>query len=240
MEKADMRYWSIYLILVAAIFLPLIGLDLLSECSETPFAIPTPSSLSPQEAEVGEAIREVYFHLGFKGPISNTARLDEFFTDDPRFPLRQELREEVELAFGEVPEGAGYLTYMRAWYKNWQKRGSPALMKIWQEAVVARPRFKSLPVCCLVEVAWEKFDRRPGVKSLEAELGYFPVFRSPMEGEGIPEDWIERFRFFEIKLDGDVATCLYNDWATVRRAYLVNKGGKWYIADSILLEVYGG
>ncbi len=114
------------------------------------------------------------------------------------------------------------------------------MKKIWQEAIGVRSRFNgsSLAICRLVEIVWEKFDRQPGVKSLEAQLGYFPVFRSPVEGEGIPEDWIERFHFFEFEIDEDKAMCLYSDWGTLRKAYLVNNGRKWYIADSILLAVY--
>ncbi len=178
--------------------------------------------------------------MGFKGLTFDPSRLDDFFIDDPRFPLRRELQEEVDLAFGEVPEGAGYLTYMRAWYKNWENRGTPALEEVWQKAIVARCRLNnsSLVICHLVETVWEKIERRPGVKSLEAQLGYFPVLRSPMENEGIPEDWIERFRFLEFEIEGDKAMCLYDDWGALRRAYLVRKGERWYIADSILLAVH--
>jgi len=32
--------------------------------------------------------------------------------------------------------------------------------------------------------------------------------------------------------------CLYNDGGSLRRAFLVKKGGKWYIADLVLLEVH--
>jgi hypothetical protein len=242
MGKIDMKDWWIYLTLGAAILLPLIGLEIIDECCGlTPVCLPPPPSpLSPEETEVKEVILEAYSQMGFKGLTFDTSRLDEFFIDDPRFPLRRELRKEVELAFGEVSEGAGYLTYVRAWYKNWEKRGTPTLKKIWQEAIGARRRLNgsSLAICRLVEIVCEKLERQPGVKSLEAQLGYFPVFRSPMENEGIPEDWMERFHFFEFEIDEDKAMCLYSDWGTLRRAYLVNKGGKWYIADNILLEVY--
>ena len=237
-----MKGWWIYLVLGAVIFLPLIGLELIDAyCGLTSACLPSPpSSLSLEEAKVKKAILDAYRQMGFKGLTFDTSRLDEFFIDDPRFPLRQKLREEVELAFGEVPEGAGYLTYMRAWYKNWEKRGTPALKEVWQEAIGARRGLKgsSLAICHLVEIVWEKLERRPGMRSLEAQLGYFPVFRSPMKNEGIPEDWIERFHFFEFDIQGDKAMCLYSDWGTLRRAYLVNRGGKWYIADSILLAVY--
>ena len=234
------NWWSCTALLVAAIFLPLIGFAIIySHCGLTPH--PPPSPLSPEEAQVKEAILEVYRQMGFKGLTFDTSRLDEFFIDDPRFPLRRELRKEVELAFGEVSEGAGYLTYMRAWYKNWEKRGTPALEELyWQKAKVANPRLcPSSPAnFTWLEMVWERFEGRPGVASLEAQLGYFPVFRSPMENEGIPDDWLERFHFFHFEIEGDKAMCLYSDWGTLRRAYLVNKGGRWYIADSILLRVH--
>lgn len=231
--------WSCTALLVAAILLPLIGLEIIySHCRLTPH--PPPSSLSPEEAEVKEVILEVYRQMGLRGLTFDTSRLDEFFIDDPRFPLRRELRREVELAFVEVPEGAGYLTYIRAWYKNWEKRGTPALEEVLQKAKVARPRLcPSSPANFhLLEMVWERLEGRPGVVSLEAQLGYFPVFRSPMENEGIPKDWLERFRFFDFEIQGDKAMCRYDDWGTVRRAYLVNKGGRWYIADSVLLRVH--
>ncbi len=237
--NTDMRHWWIYLALGAAIFFPLIGFEIAySRCS--PASHPSLSSLSPEEAEIKEAILEIYRQMGFEGLTFDTSRLDNFFIDDPRFPLRKELQEEVALAFGEVPEGAGYLTYMRAWYKNWEERGTPALEEVWQKAMAARcrPNNSSLVICQLVETVWEKLERRPGVKSLEAQLGYFPVFRSPMEDEGIPENWIERSRFLEFKIEGDKAICLYDDWGTLRRTYLVSKGERWYIADSILLAVH--
>jgi len=183
--------------------------------------------LPPEEADVKEAVLEIYRQMGFKGLTFDSSRLHEFFIDDPRFPLRQELREEVELAFGEVPEGAGYLTYMRAWYKNWEKRGTPALEELyWQKAKVARSRLcPSSPASFRwLEMVLERLERQPGVASVEAELGYYPTFRSPLENEGIPEDWIERFRFFEFEIQRNVAMYLYDDWATLRRAYLVNKG----------------
>lgn len=228
--------WSCTALLVAAIFLPLI---IYSHCGLTPH--PPPSSLSPEEAEVKEVILEAYRQMGFRGLSFDTSRLDEFFIDDPRFPLRRELRKEVELAFGEVPEGAGYLTYMRAWYRDWEKRGTLALEELyWQKAKVARPRLcpSSSANFRLLEIVWERLERWPGVASFEAQLGYFPVFRSPMENEAIPEDWMQSFRFLDFEIQGDKAMCLYDDWGTLRRAYLVNKGGRWYIADSILLAVH--
>ena len=219
-QKVDMRdRCSCTALLAAAIFLTLIGLGIIySHCGLTPTRFPpAPSSLSPEGAKVKEAILEAYHQMGGAGPTFDTLRLDEFFIDDPRFPLRRELRKEVELAFGEVPEGAGYLTYMRAWYKNWEKRGTPALEKVWQEATHA----------C-----------RPKLKSLEAQIGYFPTIRRRMM-ESLPEGWEEkRFRFFEFEIQGDKAVCFYEDCGTLRRAYLVNKGGRWFIADSILLAAY--
>jgi len=239
MGKTNMKGWWIYLVLGAVIFLPLIGLEIIhSYCGLTPH--PFPSSLSLEETEVKEAILEAYRQMSFKGLTFDTSRLDEFFINDPRFPLRQELREEVEFAFGRVPEDAGYLTYMRAWYKNWEERGTPASKKVWQKAKVARPRLcPSSPASFRwLEMVLERLERQPGVASLEAELGYFPAFRTPMENEGIPGNWIERFHFFGFEIQGHQAICLYDDWGTLRKAYLVNVGGKWYIADNILLAVY--
>jgi hypothetical protein len=128
---------------------------------------------------------------------------------------------------------------MRAWYKNWEKRSPATLEEVWLKAIGARYRLNHSAgiICRWVELAREHLERRPGVKSLEAQLGYFPIFREPREGEGIPEHWIE-FYFFEFEMEGNQARCLYEDWGALREAYLVNREGKWYIADSILLAVY--
>lgn len=235
-----MKNWWIYTtLLVAAIFAPLIGLAGIYPCRE-PISYSPPPLWSPGEMEIQEAILAVYRQMGFRGLAFDTSRLNEFFIDDPRFPLRQELREEVRVAFGQAPQGAGYLTYMRAWYKNWEARSPATMEEVWLKAIGARHRLNHSAgiICHWLELAREHLERRPGVKSLEAQLGYFPVFRDPKENESIPEDWIERFHFFVIEIEGDKATCLYEDWGTLRKAYLVNRDGRWYIADSILLAVY--
>jgi len=240
MGRIDVKNLGYSALLIAALLFLLISLEkstsLSSHCGLTPH--PPPSALSLEEVEVKETILEVYRLMGFKGLAFDTSRLDEFFTDDTRFPLRNELQEQVELAFGEVPEGAGYLTYISAWYKNWERKGTPTLDEAWQQAKAAKCRYSGSSLAIYVEIIREKLERQPGVKSLEAQLGYYPVFRSPMENESIPEDWIERFHFLKFEIEGDKAICLYDDWGTVRSAYLVYKEDKWYIADNILLQVH--
>lgn len=238
--RESRKHLWVYLVLWAAVFLPLIGIESArAYCGRTPH--PPSSPLSPEELAVKETILDIYRHMSFKGLAFDTSRLDQFFVDDPRFPLRQELRHEVELALGQVPEGAGYRTYMRSWYKNWNRRGTPALEELYRRrAITARPRLclSSPATFRWLEIRLERVEGQPGVASIEAQLGYFPLFRSPMKNEGIPEDWMQRFHFFQFEIQGEKATCLYNDWGTLRRAYLVRKAGKWYIADSVLLAVY--
>jgi len=54
----------------------------------------------------------------------------------------------------------------------------------------------------------------------------------------MPPGWEGWFRFYDFDIRGDVAICLYDDGGSLRRAFLVKRTGKWYIADLVLLEVH--
>ncbi len=77
--------------------------------------------------------------------------------------------------------------------------------------------------------------RRNRYRSDKEELGYEPVHRRP---EPVPPEWETWFVFYKFDIRNDVATCLYDDGGTLRQAFLVKKGGKWYLADTILLWVH--
>jgi len=169
-------------------------------------------------ARVDRALNYRRFHTGRRKKRLDcrandyTHALTQIF-DDPRFPLRAEPHKEVELAFGGVPKGAGYLTFMKAWYKRAK----------------------------LLEEAWEKAQREgreigpEELKALEEKLGFAPAFRRT---EPMPPGWESWFRFYDFEIRGDVAMCLYDDGGSLRQAFLVKKAGKWYIADLVLLKVH--
>lgn len=195
--------------------------------SQTPSAFPIEASrmpepieasrMSEEERKIAKAIIEAYRQLEYAMLTFDTSKLSNAFVDDPRFPLRSELRKEVELAFGSVPEGAGYLTYMKAWYRNWE-RGAERLEEAWERA--------------------QREDREIGpeeLRALEEELGFGPAFRRT---EPMPPGWEDWFRFYDFDIRGDVAMCLYDDGGSLRRAFLVKRAGQWYIADLVLLEVH--
>jgi len=77
--------------------------------------------------------------------------------------------------------------------------------------------------------------RRNRYRSDKEELGYEPVHRRP---EPVPPEWDTWFVFYKSDIRNDVATCLYDHGGTLRQAFLMKKGGKWYIADTILLWVH--
>jgi hypothetical protein len=186
--------------------------------SQSSSAFPIEASrMSEEEREITKTIIEAYRQLEYVMLTFDTSKLSTAFVDDPRFPLRNELHKEVELAFGGVPQGAGYLTFMKAWYGNWE-RGAKLLEEAWERAQREGK-----------EIGPEE------LKRLEEELGFTPAFRRT---EPMPTGWENWFRFYEFEIHGDVAMCLYNDGGSLRRAFLVKKGGKWYIADLVLLEVH--
>jgi hypothetical protein len=175
------------------------------------------SQMSEEERKIAEAIIEAYRQLEYATLTFDTSKLSNSFIDDPRFPLRKELRKEVEIAFGRVPKGAGYLTFMIAWYKNWE-RGAKLLEETWEKAQKEGREIS-----------------REELMALEESLGFEPAFRRT---EPMPPGWENWFRFYEFNIQGDVAICLYDDGGSLRRAFLVKKDGKWYIADLVILNFH--
>jgi hypothetical protein len=107
---------------------------------------------------------------------------------------------------------------MKAWYGNWE-RGAKLLEETWEKA--------------------QREGRGIGpeeLKALEERLGFAPAFRRT---EPMSPGWENRFRFYEFDIREDVAACLYDDEGSLRRAFLIKKAGKWYIADLVLLEAHG-
>jgi len=190
---------------------------LLSE-SQAPFVPQVEASkMSREESEIANAIIEAYRQLEYATLTFDTSKLSTAFIDDSHFPLRGDLHKEVELAFSRVPKGAGYLTFMKAWYKNWE-RGATLLEEAWEKA--------------------QKEGKEIGPKelrALEEKLGFAPAFRRT---EPMPPGWEDWFRFYDFDIRGDVAICLYDDGGVLQRAFLVKTAGQWYIADRVVVEVH--
>ncbi|MBC7228124.1 MAG: hypothetical protein H5T61_13000 [Thermoflexales bacterium] len=169
----------------------------------------------PEEKQIAETILEAYRLFAYADMTFDTSKFDTVLIDDPRFPLRSENTLEVIKAFGYIPPGAGMLTYMRAWYRNWE-RGALLLegaeRKAWTEG--------------------RKGISAEELNEIEEKLGYEPVFKRP---EPVPSGWEKWFVFYKFDIRGDVAMCLYDDGGVLRQAFLVMKEGKWYIADNIPL-----
>lgn len=185
--------------------------------SGTEFLTPGPplTPERPEEKAIAEAILEAYRLFAYADTTFDTSKFDTVLIDDPRFPLRTELAPEVVRAFGYIPKGAGMLTYMRAWYRNWE-RGARLLEEMDRKA---------------------RAEGREGISPKELneireKLGYEPAFRRPGP---VPPEWEQWFVFYKFDIRGDIAMCLYDDGGVLRQAFLVKKDGKWYIADSIPL-----
>jgi len=175
------------------------------------------SDMSQEERMIASAIIEAYRQLEYATLTFDTSKLSTAFVDDLRFHLPDELRREVEIAFNNAPDKVGYLTYMEAWYNNWE-RGANLLEETWEKA--------------------QKEGKEIGLddlKLLEEELGFIPAFRRT---DPMPPEWEDWFRFYNIDFHEDVAVCLYDDGGRLWRAFLVKKAEGWYIANRILLEIH--
>lgn len=168
-----------------------------------PLSLKEKIELTPKEMEIKETIIEAFRLLGYADYTFDYSVLDRAFVDDPRFPLERPFHREVELAFGKVPEGAGWLTWLKAGYIMY-KKGVEAL-EAYERGEISQEELGEL-----------------------AKKGIEPIVKRPyLPDEEERRSW---FDFYDFKIEGDVAECVHRCGERVVRTYLVKKGGKWFIA----------
>jgi hypothetical protein len=159
--------------------------------------------LTPEEREIKEAIIKGFRLLGYADFTLDYAVLEEAFVDDPRFPLEAPFHEKVKLAFGEVPEGAGWLTWLKARY------------------ILYREGVETLE-------AYERGEIGPEELREREKKGYEFYAKRPY----LPDDEEVRswFNFYDFKIENDVAEVVHRCGMRIVRTYLVKRDGKWFIA----------
>ena len=173
-----------------------------------PISLEEKVELTPEEREIKEAILEGYRQLGHADLTFDYSVLEKAFVDDPRFPLEPPFREKVKLAFGKVPEGAGWLTWLKARYILY--KGGVEALEAYERGEISREELREL----------EK-------KGIEA------IVKRPF----IPEGWEQWFHFYDFKIDGHMAECVYSSGMRIYRAYLVKRDGKWFIASMKIIGI---
>lgn len=167
--------------------------------------------LTPEEREIKETIIEGSRLLGHADFTFDYSVLEKAFVDDPRFPLETPFRKKVKLAFGKVPEGAGWLTWLKARYILYRKG---------VEALEAYERG---------EISQEE------LRELELKKGIEPYVKRPY----LPDDSERRswFNFYDFKIEGDLAEVVHRHGMRIVRTYLVKRDGKWFIAYSKIIGI---
>lgn len=168
-----------------------------------PISLEEKVELTPEEMEIKEAILEGYRQLGHADLTFDYSVLEKAFVDDPRFPLERPFHKEVKLAFGEVPKGAGWLTWLKARYINY--KGGVEALEAYERGEISPEELRELE-----KQGIEPYVRRP----------YIPT----------DEDRERMYRFYDFKIDGDLAECVHLCGMRIVRTYLVKRDGKWFIA----------
>lgn len=168
-----------------------------------PISLEEKVELTPEETEIKETIIEGFRLLGYADSTFDYSVLEKAFVDDPHFPLEDPFHKEVKLAFGEVPEGAGWLTWLKARYINY--KGGVEALEAYERG----------------EVSLEE------LRGLEKQ-GIEPYVKRPY----LPDDEEVRswFNFYDFKIEGDLAECVHRCGERIVRTYLVKRGGKWFMA----------
>lgn len=175
-----------------------------------PISVEEKVELTPEEMEIKETIIEGSRLLGHADFTFDYSVLEKAFVDDPRFPLERPFREKVKLAFGKVPKGSGWLTWLKARYILY-KRGVEAL-EAYERGEISREELREL-----------------------AKKGIEPYAKRPY----LPDDEEVRswFNFYDFKIEGDLAECVHRCGMRIVHSYLVKKDGKWFIAYTKIIGI---
>lgn len=189
------------------LLLPALGFRFADHSGYHVFSEPIPlevkSEFTPEEMEIKKTLIEGARILVYVDSTSDLSALEEVFVDDARFPLGRSFHGTVEQAFDEVPEGAGWLTWLEARYTIYTK-GVEALEAYEQEEIGQKELEE------LAKEGVELYSKRP----------YQP------DDEEI-RSW---FDFRDFRIEGDVAECVHRYGMFIVRTYLVKEDGKWFIA----------
>lgn len=168
-----------------------------------PVSLEEKVKLTSEEIEIKETIIEGFQLLGYADFTFDYSVLEKAFVDDPRFPLERPFHKEVKLAFGKVPEGAGWLTWLKARYINY--KGGVEALEAYERGEISREGLEEL-----AKKGMEPYAKRPYLPDDEEVRGWF--------------------NFYDFKIKGDLAECVHRCGMRIVRTYLVRRDGKWFIA----------
>ena len=138
----------------------------------------------------------------------DTSQFPTVFIDDSDVPLSRAELEQLRSWLGTGPEGAGYLTFITAYYADWRD-GALRLESAWAKA-------KAEGRDDLAHDEWMEIVNSSG--------GRPPAVRRQ---DPIKKD---KLRFDSIDIRGEKAIVLYDDGGALWEATLVRRNGRWYIA----------
>lgn len=216
--------WALsFAILIAAsglIFANLVGND--SMTSEAVAA----GAPDPQDAQdIQAVILQAYALYDEAGRTFDTSQFPSVFADDFSVPLSADQHRQLQEWLGVDPPGAGYLTYVRAAYAN-RERGALLLERAMTKAKAEGRDF-------LTGNEWMEVVR------LNGERPPAPRSQSSMSVQEAQAGLKSRIRYDSISITGNKATVVFDTGATLNKAMLVQRDGKWYIAGVERLAVTG-
>jgi len=175
--------------------------------------------------EIQATILQAYKLYDIAGRTFDASQFPSVFVNDPDVPLTRDQRERLQEWFGAVPENAGYLTYVIACYTDFT-RGA----KLFEEAM-ANARAKGRDY--LTPDEWRR------IVELHGGRPPAPRLQPSMTVEDAQEMQKTLMRYDLIDVEDDKARVIFDDGATLNKATLVRRGGKWYIAGVERLAVTG-
>lgn len=180
---------------------------------------------------IQDTILEAYQLYDVARRTSDLTRFPSVFVNDPDVPLNRNQREQLRKWLGEVPNGAGYLTYVTTCYKNTLQAD-----KSFREAMdkaKAEGRDSLRPEDYLTSEELEQIRRsnKPIPTPPSAPPNSLPSI------EEAANQRKQNFRFMSMEIDDKKAIVIFETGATRNKATLVRRDGEWYIAGQDRLAV---
>ncbi len=175
--------------------------------------------------DIEAVILQAYALFDEAGRTFDTSQFPTVFANDLGVPLSEVQRGQLREWLGAAPEGAGYLTYVRAAYAN---RENGALLLEKAQAKARAEGRDALSGDEWMEVVRSNGGRPPAPRS-----------QSSMSVQEAQRQFKSRIRYNSIDITGNKATAVFDTGATLNSAVLVRRDGKWYIISMERLAVTG-
>ncbi len=181
----------------------------------------------PAEVWETQTIVVEAYRAGYVAMVTHDASgFASVLVDDPHVPLTSGQRDQLRGWLGGAVEGAGYLTYCVAAYRNSERLNSLS-EEAWAK-VEAAGRDYIIP---------EDYLTADELRELEGSGGPIPppppALNRPTMSPDEYEQWKwENTRFESVVITGDRATVTYDDHWFVLEDTLVRRDGRWYVAGS--------